>query len=384
MGELDSLLLVLAAIYAAECLTWVPLGALAFTRWHGRVWRLRQPSPLAGNARGGMVLAHPLPPLGTVVHGRLLPLSLSPEGACVWNPACLNGSRRPPQRGAWLPFAAMREVATLGKKVLVNGQCLLQAGSESYAAFLAGLLRQLLKVDPGQRAEAIRQIMASQLDQERVSARLAEATRRARPLQWLANGLFLSVFALVPAVVWQFGLRRVLWALVVGVLAQTLVTAVLYYRAHQALLPAAKEERFAWCLTMILAAPTAMRAHDLLLRRVFESFHPLVLARVLGHPDRFRELAGLAWRDGSFPMEPFCPDLPPEAGRCVAWAHRAWLEVLRAFFKKSGLAADDLLASPPPSEPEHISFCPRCRTQYVLREGCCAECGGRKLVALKG
>src|SRR5947199_254181 len=64
MGELESLLLVLALIYLSECLVWVRRGALAIRNWRGRNSRIVDPGALLGNQRGGFLLANPLPPLG--------------------------------------------------------------------------------------------------------------------------------------------------------------------------------------------------------------------------------------------------------------------------------------------------------------------------------
>jgi hypothetical protein len=382
MSELQSLLLVLAAIYAVECLVWVPLGAIAFSSLRGRVWRWHQPGLATGNARGGFLLADPLPPLGTIIYGLQLPLSLSPDGVCAWNPACLNGTRRTPQCGAWMRWAEVREVATLGRKVFLNGQFFLKANSEGHAVFLAGVVRRIHRQPPEQRVQAITTEFAAHLDTHAVSARRQEAGRRAGGLQWLANLLLLTVFAATPLLAWHYGWRRFLWALVGVVLAQTVTAAVLYYRAHKALLPAATEERFTWCLTMLLAAPTAMRAHDLLVRHAFEQFHPLALARVLVPADAFRELAQQAVLDARHPLEPAWPGGSLEARTAVTWSHAAWREALEVFVGRTGLSLEQLVAPPTPSEPCHVSYCPRCRTQFVLSEGRCPDCGGLALERL--
>ena len=63
MGELESLLLVLALIYLSECLVWVPRGALAFSSWRGIRFGIRFSGSWIGNQHGGLLLSNPLPPL---------------------------------------------------------------------------------------------------------------------------------------------------------------------------------------------------------------------------------------------------------------------------------------------------------------------------------
>ncbi len=379
MGEVESLLVTLAAIYAAECLVWVPLGALTFSTLTGARWRLRQPGALAGNARGGFVLAHPLPPLGRVLLARQFPLSLSPEGVCAWQAAGLNGWRRPPQSAAWMHYDDITQIASQGRKLLLNGQVFLRTGSEGYARFAASALRRIRQTPPAQRAEVIRDFFAGQLDLERVAARLQELQRRSGVLRWLANAVFVSVFAVFPAVVWQFGLRRFLLWMAAAVLVQTTAAAILYYRAHKALMPEAAEERFSWLLTMLLAAPTAMRAHDLLARRALETFHPLAVGKVLLNEEAFRRLAREVLRDQRYPIEPACPSTAPEARAIAQWSGAAWQEALDGFLLRCQMPPAELLAPPAPQEPCHRAFCPRCRAQFVVEAGVCAECGGRPL-----
>ena len=60
MGELESLLLVLALIYLSECLVWVRRGALAFGTWRGKHFGILHPGAILANQRGGLLLANPL------------------------------------------------------------------------------------------------------------------------------------------------------------------------------------------------------------------------------------------------------------------------------------------------------------------------------------
>lgn len=380
MDDLSELLLVLAVIYAIECLVWIRLGTVAFSRWTGSRWRMRQPGSLAGNARGGLLLAHPLPPLGLLVYGQQAPLSVSLEGVCAWTTACVNGSRRPPHTGAHVPIEEIRKTATDGKWLLVNGRKFLKATSEDYARFLAAMFLELRQLPGDRREKWIRAGLERQLDTKQVEARLEDCLRRARPLRMLGNTLLFYLFAVVPVAAWHFGLiPSGLW-LLGGMLLQTVPVMVLFHRAHKVLLPGACDERFAWDLTLILAAPAAIRASDILARRAFERFHPLALAKVLCAPEDFRALALTVARDLAHPLQPATPQSMPEAARAtVTWAGDAWRDTVAAFLRDSGVKGDEWLADPARTESCHASYCPRCLAQYVKPEGLCEDCGGVRL-----
>lgn len=381
MSDLQSLLLVIAAIYLAECLVWLPLGTLAFSAWWPGRWRLRQPGEIGGNARGGFQWAHPLPPLGTVIYGRQLPLSFSPDGVCSWNPVCLNGTRRPLQVARHFHFDDIREVATRGAKVFVNGREFLKTNSESYAHFLVQNIRGIQRLPRAERTQAIARLYAAQFDSRAVRERMSQVLARCQRVRDLANLLFVSMFMITPLVIWKFGWSRFLWELVIGLLGQAVLLALLYRRAHQALLPAATEERFTWFLTMLLAVPTAMRAHDILARRTFEQFHPLALARVLCSDESFARLARSVARDWRYPIEPALPGEGADCRRIVEWSQQAWREAGENFLRETELKLDELIQPPVRSEACHTTYCPRCHAQFVLAEGVCVDCGGRRLAS---
>ena len=114
MGELESLLLVLALIYLSECLVWVRRGALAFGSWRGNRFGLRPPGTWMGNQRGGLLLSNPFPPLGTVFIVPNLPLSLAPAALFAYSSVCLDPAGRPWQTARHLSFDDVRNVAVDG------------------------------------------------------------------------------------------------------------------------------------------------------------------------------------------------------------------------------------------------------------------------------
>src|SRR5262245_18857976 len=140
MTDLQLLFMVLALLYGWECACWLPRGSVSVCTWLGRRWRAVHPGVLLGNQRGGFIFAAPLPPLGAIVTGNQLPVSLSGDAALAYVSASINPGWRPPQTGRLCPFDQMTNVAARGKKVLINGELFCKASSAPFAHYLARLL----------------------------------------------------------------------------------------------------------------------------------------------------------------------------------------------------------------------------------------------------
>src|SRR5438034_211557 len=379
MGELESLLLILALIYLSECLVWVRRGALAFASWRGNRFSLRPPGTWMGNQRGGLLLSNPFPPLGTVFIVPDLPLSLAPAAVFAYSSVCLDPAGRPWQTARHLSFDDVRNVAVDGRKLLVNGGVILKAVSTFSARWLAESLRRLRQSPEPERAAAIKQMLTESLDAEKLSARWRVFRKCVRPIRILSNGLFVYLFLVVAPLIWRFGFGQFgLW-LLVGMLAQTISIAVLFRRAHQSLYPDAGEERLKAFLTLLLAPPAAIRAPDLLARHLLANFHPLAVAQVLCSSGRFKSFARQAFLDLRYPLLPVCPTNEPEPMATEQWFRTARQVAAEQFVQRAGLKPDELTAMPGPTEPANQSCCPRCGAQFVTRTGTCLDCGGRPL-----
>ncbi len=130
---------------------------------------------------------------------------------------------------------------------------------------------------------------------------------------------------------------------------------------------------------MLLAPPTAIRAHDLLARQLVATFHPLAPAQALCPPGAFQDLARHALRDLHFPILPTSPHPEIQAVQSEAWFRQAVLEEMEQAIEQAGLQPAQLLQPPAPLEPANRSYCPRCETQFVTAVGTCGDCGGRPL-----
>ncbi|HEU0038939.1 MAG TPA: hypothetical protein VFR76_06675, partial [Verrucomicrobiae bacterium] len=249
MSDLQWLFLVLAALYGWECACWIRRGTVAFTTWLGRNWHEAHPGTLFGNQRGGFVFAHPLPPLGSFLAANQFPLSLSPEAALAYVATNVNPGWRPAQMGRFLPFDAIHEVRARGKKVTVNGELWLTAASASFARRVAEELARLAKLPLPERDQAVAELIRASLDERAVAQRWQDFQKQSRNLRRLSNALFVYLFVLAPALIWHLGFKLSWLGLLVGLIALTTATAVLFHRAHRALYARAEEERFTHTLT---------------------------------------------------------------------------------------------------------------------------------------
>src|SRR2546421_4451380 len=280
MSDLELLFLVLAALYLWECASWLRRGSVAFVTWFGSRWRAVHPGSLLGNQRGGLVFAPPLPPLGILFRGTQFPISISSEAVLAFVSPSMNPGWRPPQTGKLLRWDEIRDVNSKGKKLLANGELFLTAPSAIYAEWLAGHLRQLQKLAPAKRAKAAEELVRDRFDTREIERRWQEFQKRTAIVPILTNCLFTYLFILAPMLLHRWGLRQCWLGLVIGLLALTTATAILFLRAHKHFYPGANEERFTHFLTILLAPATTIRAQDVLSWPLLETFHPLAIAKV--------------------------------------------------------------------------------------------------------
>ncbi len=380
MGERESLLLVLALVYVSECAFWLGRNDVLFATWLGRRWRPGIGGPVLPNERGGFRFAPVLPPFGTALLVRTLPLSLSPDGALSWTSVSLNPVGRPPQIGRFVKFDDVKSVERDGRKVFVNGELFLKVPTSVHARFVSRLLATQAKLPREQREKDQRALLQKSFDVSAVKKRIEEAQPKLKRLRVLAHLLFTSLFVGLPVALFGIGLSRC-WPIVLAVLlAQTIAQSVLFVRAHKTLFGDDRDDdRFTQQLTMLVAMPAAIRAHDCLTMNLLAETHPLAAARALCSPEDFRELARRALLDQRFPRLPMFSSENAGANGTEACWRGALLEATEKFLRDEGLNLEELLAPPAPGDPGNRSFCPRCRAQFVTADGACTDCGGRAL-----
>ncbi|HEV2210719.1 MAG TPA: hypothetical protein VG167_18245 [Verrucomicrobiae bacterium] len=382
MTELELLFLVLALLYLWDCACWLRRGSAGIRTWLGYRWQVVHPGTLLGNARGGFILAAPLPPLGSVFITHQLPVSLSPEAVLAFVPSSLNPGWRPPQTGKCIGWDQMLRVEARGAGVHVNGEPLLKAATPGLAAHLADTLRTLKELPLARRQAALQKLLHESLQSRLVAQRWQEFKLAATPLRLLTNGLFLYLFIAVPLSIGHFGLSGS-WPVLLAVLvAFTVTIAVAFRRLHRVFFPEAEEERFTHFLIVLLSPVSAVRALDLLSRPLLERFHPLAVAQNFCQPRQFRAFAAALLRELRHPGLPTSPAGEPRAAEAEASWRKLCLSEVESFLGENGIAPEELMRPPLLTEPGCVSYCPRCLAQFTSPTGVCQDCGGVALLRI--
>jgi hypothetical protein len=380
MSDLQLLFAVLVALYLWECACWVGRASVMVRTWLGRTWRMAEPGTVSGNQRGGFVFAPPLPPLGNVLVGSQLAVSLSPQAVLAYVAAWVNPGGRPPQSGRLVRLDEIKTVEARGKKVLVNGELLLKAGSAAAAVRLSETLKQVAALPLAKRAGALERMMAESLDVKAIKQRWEEFEKCRVNLRPLTNWLFVYLFGVVPLASWWFGLSRAWAALLVALAVTTGSIMFVFRRAHLRLYPKAEDERFSQSLMVLLYPALAIRAEDLLSRPLLESFHPLAVVQVFCPETEFRSFAGRMLRELNYPALPVCASADPAVVESEQLSRQLLLRPVEKLIQKSGLDPKEMLKAPERAEDTCRSYCPRCLAQFTSIDGLCADCGGMGLI----
>jgi len=380
MSDATALLLVLIALYASDCVTFLHAHSTAFVSFAGAQFRIRLPSVLFGNRKGGLALLNPLPPLGTIHVAQPLPVSIGPRAVVAYISQSLTRAGRPRQAGTVYEYAGLESVTAQGRDVHVNHSRFVRCRTGHIATKLAALLDALRGLDEAGRASALRAHLTATLDTQALAARRRRFETATRPLRVMCNVLWFYLFAACPLIVARFGFSWLLAPLAATGLAIHVAALCLFVRAHRRLLPASGTERVEHVVKMALCPPMLIRAVDAVAADLLDAFHPLALALVLCEPQAGRTYTEQFVRDLAFPV----PDEPHTvvAEQTIDWFRNCSLEVLAEFLTRHQIVVSEILEPPADAVPEHRSYCPRCHGLYTVAEGECVDCFGVALRAL--
>lgn len=379
MTELQLLLLVFALIYLWECVCWIKRGSVGFVTWIGRRWRPVHPALLLGNQTGGFILAPPLPPLGTILVANQFPLSISPDAVLAYVAPCVNPGARPTQSGKLFKFDGIRKLEASGKKIRINGEPFLKASSGTLASHIVQQLEELRKLPAAKREAALKDMARDRLDTKAIAEQWEKFRAQLGDIRMLTNLLFIYLFVAVPAFIWHFGFHLTWLSLLIGLVGFTLATAIFFRRVHKTFYPAAEDDRFNHFLTILLSPATTIRAHDALSRPLFESFHPLALAKEFCAENELRAFAAQILREIRHPALPLCPNNEPLAQETERFSRALLEKSVEEFLKKNNVSLKKLLQPPQLAEPTCVAYCPRCLSQFTTLDAKCDDCGGLSL-----
>lgn len=377
MSPALGLVLVVVAIYVAECVLWVRRGATVFVSRTRRRFRPVVPARWTDVARGGFVLTATLPPLGSACVCQAWPLAVSEEGVSVPRHAAASESEGGP---VYLRWDEIGDVSASGHRVWAAGELIAEMASDPAAADLAQGLRRLAESAPADRGGVLDELVAASFDDAQARSRVDAWRRAGATLVVTANLLFAIVAATLLGIL---GLQPLvtIWPLLALTCVPVLgLLGFDFHRAHRALHPDARSRRRALLLMMALSPPMAVRAPVLVARDLLATSHPLAAAAVLCDRRVFEEHAERTLRRLRHPLP------GKAASRRAERAEESFRARVLAraedLIRRCGLDPAALLAVPAAGRADERTHCPRCLARYALESGECSDCPGIGLVAL--
>jgi hypothetical protein len=377
IGEGPTLLFILVLLYLSECVIWVKRESVAFVSAWGRRWRLRVPPSWMGNANGGLLFLNPLPPSGYLFLSHLSPVSISPSGVCAFNLQTLPSEARSPyQSGQFLPFSKIKGSVSEGAYLVINNEKFTKCATAKQARALATLIGGMAKASASKRENMARTWVVKQFSADDAAALLKESQKFIEPIQELGVILFMFLFVFTPSLAFTFGLSPLIIPVAVVMVALAVLIAIMFHRAHKKLYPAESSERLESLVKMILCPPVSIRAADILTRNLLAQYSPIVLASVLPGSGE-RQFVRSVILDLQHPLKHEVSEV--DAEKTIAWTANEQLKVCLEQVKKGRYLKPEELLAPSQREGNSVSYCPRCRCQFVVSEGECPDCPGVEL-----
>ena len=378
IGEGQTLLLILVLLYLSECLIWVKRESVAFVSAWGSRWRLSVPPSWMGNASGGILLLNPLPPAGRVFLSHLFPISISPSGICAFNLQTLPSEARSPyQSGQFLPFNKIKDSSSDGAYLVINKEKFTKCATTKQAHALAKLIAAMAKASGSKRESTARTWVAKQFAVDDAAALLKESAALIEPIQQMGVILFLFLFVFTPSLAFTFGAAPLIIPVAGVMVALAVEIAIMFHRAHKKLYPAESSERLESLVKMILCPPVSIRAADILTKNLLAQYSPIVLASVLPGSGE-QQFVRSVILDLNHPLRHEVTEA--DAEKTIEWTASEQLNVCMDQVKKGRYLKPEELLAPTQREENSISYCPRCRCQYVVNDGECPDCPGVELV----
>jgi hypothetical protein len=378
MSEGQTLLLILILLYLTECLIWVKRESVAFVSRMGGRWRLTVPPSWMGNANGGILFLNPLPPAGRVFLSHLSPISISPSGICAYNLQTLpSEARSPGQTGHFLPFNKITRSTNDGVYLIVNEERFAKCATARQARTLAKLIGEMTKASAAKRERLARNWISKQFAMDDAAARLREGNAVIKPMRALSLILFLFLFVVTPVLVTSFGLMRLIIPVAAVMVILAVLIGILFYRAHKQLFPAETSERFENLVKMILCPPVSIRAPDIITRNLLAEYSQSVVANLLTGSSE-QQFVRAFILDLQHPLKHEVSDETAE--KTIAWTAAEQLNVCLEQVKAGRYLEAGDLEAPRQREGNSISYCPRCRCQFVVSAVECPDCPGVVLV----
>ena len=362
--------LVLAALYALECIAAVPRHAVWFTGRRGG-FRAAGANSAFGSKRFALMLAGPGLPVGPSFVVPLAPISLGQDGVLAFAAHAWLPGPRPESSGRFLPFDAPLGVRAREDALEAGGGEFVGLGSARAAARWAEWMRKLESARWEARPSLVGRIVDEHVSDSEARRRLDVFGRATAVLGFAGGVLALFLLIAIPGVVAWRGLAASWVGLLAALLTIHMTVVALAWRARARLLRDGVETPAARLIPIALSPVSASRAVDTLGRELVADLHPLAVAKVVCAEEEFETLAGGVLRDLKHPVRPL-PDLPPVATETEAVFRKTLAEKLERLAGPRRRIDRQAAAG---TRGEAEARCPRCGERYATGVAVCADCG---------
>lgn len=328
-----------------------------------------------GTPTQAVVLAHPLLPLGRIHISEFLPFSLSATHIANCSVQATESTPVATLDPCAVPFDEIEKIGTDGRLVLINGKRMIECASAALAHQYAKLFRSLQALPADERESALDRALT---DRFAVQAARQQQTSLLKAERWLrlwCNILWLFLFVVAPLIIWSRGIEITWIWLLTSLVPLWVLPLVLFQRAHKQLYPKEIAQRRHHLLLLSLTPVAAIRSIDALTRDAFVDYHPLAIAATVSPNADFAAFAQASFLDLRFPMK--SQEALPETILEIQSEFRNRLRYqAEQLLVTKGIHINSLIQPPVPESDQCLSYCPRCRSQFVRDIEDCPTCPG--------
>lgn len=382
MTDSETLYLVLVALYLLEGAAWVPRGSIALCA-RSAEWALpRLPHRTIGNARGGAVLGFPLLSGATVFVVPQWPVSLSPQGVLFWVAESMELEERAEHPGHFFQFESIRSISADGRAIWINDQAMGEVVSPGMAQQVVDIIQALKKLPETKRATAIDEFLGKRFDVAATKSRLQAFYDDTANLRTASFVTWFVTLILVPALALRLGFERIWLLALVVIYVSMWVTTASFVRLHRRYFPSERLARWGYAFMVGLVPVSAMRAVDLLAKRLLHDVHPGTAVAAMAPKARAQRFLSYLLRDARYPMHPTSPVDDPDVSATEAFYRNAVAEQMTKMLESLGYRPNELAAIPMATgDIDGEMVCPRCHARYAAEMRACEDCGGIELRA---
>lgn len=354
--------LILLALWAFECVAFVPPGGASLVCRGGRV-DVRQ--------REGLMLGLPWPGrLGALLDG--IPFEVTRASVSARGALSLFSATAGMEEERSQPLGDVRPEA-VGARVRTRGGLLLRASSDLAAARIAGWLAALDAAPAEERPARFLALWREALAPAGVRETLDGVRRQTLAPRVFAAGSLLAVAIGIPGIALATGLGfgaawDVAWPVLLG----------LHGLGWLALLVAEAKlgapGRALRLFRALVYPPTLWRGSLELASARLGDRHPLAAALALYERDALEPLGRRALAECAWPGFDRAGRTPPPDADERREALRARRALLLGLFEQAGLSEEQLVAPPRPRSAHAASYCPVCQSEFVVGAWVCPDC----------